>query len=77
MLDLGSTVGSVMIPYIYAMLAAVCSLSYIFSGFVPYISYSLRSILLFANVVVSKHILVVDTSVLVKSNMDRREYLIG
>jgi hypothetical protein len=35
MLDLGSTVGSVVIPYIYAMLADLCSLSYIFSGFVP------------------------------------------
>jgi hypothetical protein len=31
MLDLGSTVGSVVIPYIYAMLAAVCSLYRIFS----------------------------------------------
>jgi hypothetical protein len=36
--------------------------------------YSLRPIILFANVDVSRHILVVDTSVLAKSNMDRREY---
>jgi hypothetical protein len=37
--------------------------------------YSLRSIILFANMDVSRHILVIDTSVLAKSNMDRREYL--
>jgi hypothetical protein len=36
--------------------------------------YSLRSIILFAIVDVSRHILVVDTSVLGKSNMSRREY---
>jgi hypothetical protein len=35
--------------------------------------YSLRSIILFANIDVSRHILVIDTSVLAKSNMDRRE----
>jgi hypothetical protein len=35
--------------------------------------YSLRPIILFVNVDVSRHILVVDTSVLAKSNMDRRE----
>jgi hypothetical protein len=35
MLDLSTTVGSIVILYIYAMLAAVCSLSYIFSEFVP------------------------------------------
>jgi hypothetical protein len=35
--------------------------------------YSLRSIILFANIDVYRHILVVDTSVLAKSNMDRRE----
>jgi hypothetical protein len=38
--------------------------------------YSLRSIILFANIDVSRHILVVDTSVLAKSNLDWREYLI-
>jgi hypothetical protein len=35
--------------------------------------YSLRPILLFSNIDVSRHILVVDTSVFVKSNMGRRE----
>jgi hypothetical protein len=39
-------------------------------------SYSLRSIILFANMNVSRHILVVDTSVLAKSIMGRREYQI-
>jgi hypothetical protein len=38
--------------------------------------YSLRPILLFANTDVSRHILVVETSVLAKSNMGRREYKI-
>jgi hypothetical protein len=38
-------------------------------------TYSLRSIILFANTNVSRHILVVDTSILAKSNMGRREYL--
>jgi hypothetical protein len=38
------------------------------------IYYSLRPIFLFANIDVSRHILVVDTSVLAKSNMGRREY---
>jgi hypothetical protein len=38
------------------------------------ICYSLRPILLFANTDVSRHILVVGTSVLAKSNMGRREY---
>jgi hypothetical protein len=42
-----------------------------------YYPYSLRPIILFANTDVSRHILVVDTSVLAKSNMDRREYLIS
>jgi hypothetical protein len=37
--------------------------------------YSLRSIILFTNLDVSRHILVVDTSVLAKSNMGRREYM--
>jgi hypothetical protein len=37
--------------------------------------YSLRPIILFANIDVSRHILMVDTSVLEKSNMSRREYL--
>jgi hypothetical protein len=37
-------------------------------------NYSLRPILLFANTDVSRHILVVDTSILMKSNMDRKEY---
>jgi hypothetical protein len=36
--------------------------------------YCLRPIILFANIDVSRHILVIDTSVLAKSNMDRREY---
>jgi hypothetical protein len=35
--------------------------------------YSLRPIILFANTDVSRHILVIDTSVLAKSNMGRRE----
>jgi hypothetical protein len=38
--------------------------------------YSLRPILLFTNTDVSRHILVIDTSVLAKSNMGRREYII-
>jgi hypothetical protein len=37
------------------------------------IFYSLRSIILFASIDVSRHILAIDTSVLVKSNMGRRE----
>jgi hypothetical protein len=37
------------------------------------IQYSLRPIILFANIDVSRHSLVVDTSILVKSNMSRRE----
>jgi hypothetical protein len=36
--------------------------------------YSLRPIILFANTDVSRHILVIDTSVFAKSNMGRREY---
>jgi hypothetical protein len=36
--------------------------------------YSLRSIILFASIDVFRYILVVDTSVLAKSNMGRREY---
>jgi hypothetical protein len=36
-------------------------------------TYSLRSIILFANVDVFRHFLVIDTFVFVKSNMDRRE----
>jgi hypothetical protein len=39
------------------------------------VRYSLRPIILFANVDVSRHILMIDTSVLPKSNMGRREYL--
>jgi hypothetical protein len=35
--------------------------------------YSLRPIILFANIDISRHILVVDTSILAKSNMGRRE----
>jgi hypothetical protein len=35
--------------------------------------YSLRPIILFANIDVSRHILVIDISVLAKSNMGRRE----
>jgi hypothetical protein len=37
-------------------------------------SYSLRPIILFANMNVSRHILVVDTYVLVNNNIGRREY---
>jgi hypothetical protein len=37
-------------------------------------NYFLRLILLFANTDVSRHILVVDISILVKSNMDWKEY---
>jgi hypothetical protein len=37
--------------------------------------YSLRPILLFANIDVSRHILVIDTSILEKSNMGPREYM--
>jgi hypothetical protein len=37
-------------------------------------NYSLRPILLFASMDVSRHILVLDTSILAKSNMGRREY---
>jgi hypothetical protein len=36
--------------------------------------YSLRLIILFANMNVSRHILMIDTSVLAKSNIGRREY---
>jgi hypothetical protein len=36
--------------------------------------YSLRPIILFANIDVSRHILVVDTFVFAKSNIGRREY---
>jgi hypothetical protein len=38
-----------------------------------YRKYSLRPIILFTNVDVSRHILVIDTSVLAKSNIGRRE----
>jgi hypothetical protein len=41
------------------------------------IKYSLRSILLFVNTDISRHILVVDISVSAKSNMGRREYFIS
>jgi hypothetical protein len=43
---------------------------------VPFVCnlYSLRPLILFANIDVSRHILMVDTSVLAKSNMGRREY---
>jgi general stress protein CsbA len=37
------------------------------------IFYSLRPVILFANVDISRYILVVDTSVLAKSNMDKRK----
>jgi hypothetical protein len=36
--------------------------------------YSLRPILFFANIDVSRHILVIDTSVSAMSNMGQREY---
>jgi hypothetical protein len=36
--------------------------------------YYLRPILLFANMDISRHILMIDPSVLAKSNMDRRDY---
>jgi hypothetical protein len=38
------------------------------------ITYSLRSIILFVNIDVFRHILIIDTSVLAKSNIGRREY---
>jgi hypothetical protein len=38
------------------------------------ISYSLRSIILFVNIDVFRYILIINTSVLAKSNMSRREY---
>jgi hypothetical protein len=38
------------------------------------ITYSLRLIILFTNIDVSRHILVIDTSVLTKSNMGQRKY---
>jgi hypothetical protein len=38
--------------------------------------YSFQSILLFVNIDVSRHILVIDISVLAKSNMGRREYIL-
>jgi hypothetical protein len=41
-----------------------------------YFKYSLRPIIFFVNIDISKHILVIDTSILTKSNMDRREYMI-
>jgi hypothetical protein len=41
------------------------------------ISYSLRPILPFTNMDVSRHILVLDTSIFVKGNMGRREYMIS
>jgi hypothetical protein len=37
------------------------------------LSLSLRSIILFASIDVSRYILMIDTSILVKSNMSRRE----
>jgi hypothetical protein len=43
--------------------------------YVIFLFYSLWPIILFANVDVFRHILVIDTSVLAKSNMGRREYL--
>jgi hypothetical protein len=36
--------------------------------------YSLRSIIFFINTDVSRYILIIDISILVKSNMGRREY---
>jgi hypothetical protein len=36
--------------------------------------YSLRPIILFTNIDVSKYILIIDISVLAKSNMGQREY---
>jgi hypothetical protein len=38
-------------------------------------TYSLRFIILFTNIDVSRYILVIDTSILAKSNVDQREYL--
>jgi hypothetical protein len=40
------------------------------------IQYFLRSIILFANIDIFRHILLIDTFVFVKNNMDRREYYI-
>jgi hypothetical protein len=44
------------------------------TGKLGFSSYSLRSIILFANIDVSRHILVVDTSIFAKSIMGQREY---
>jgi hypothetical protein len=45
---------------------SVCS----FISSVDQFNYSLRPIILFANIDVSRHILVIDTFVLAKNNMD-------
>jgi hypothetical protein len=44
-------------------------------AFFPPVIYSLGSIILFANVDISRYILIIVTSVLAKSNMDQREYI--
>jgi hypothetical protein len=43
-------------------------------GYARKMNYSLQPIILFANIDVSRHILVIDTSVLAKSIMGRREH---
>jgi hypothetical protein len=50
-----------------------CILLFLFVG--DKIFYSLRLILLFSNIDVSRHILVIDIFILTKSNMGRREYI--
>jgi hypothetical protein len=47
--------------------------TFLLSYVTPERCYSLRSILLFANMDVFRHILVIDTSILAKSNMGQRE----
>jgi hypothetical protein len=42
-----------------------------------FLIYSLQPIILFASMDVSRHILVIDTSVLTKSNMGQREYKVS
>jgi hypothetical protein len=39
-------------------------------------NYSIRSILVATNIDVSRHIVVLDTSILMSSNMNRRDYFI-
>jgi hypothetical protein len=71
-----------MSAFAFEKLIQVCNYKHITSGLVNAVNlyitiltrYSLRPIVLFANIDVSRHILVLDTSVLAKSNMGRREF---